>query len=68
MREAHHPEFDVLEFETVIQGKSVNSVDTITWNADGLITEIKVMVRPLQGLNALHTLMGEKLLELQSQF
>ena len=33
----------------------------ITFNADGKITEFKVMVRPLKAINALHTAMGEML-------
>lgn len=44
----------VLEFETTIGGKYVNGVDMITCNADGRIVDFKVMVRPLQAVNAVH--------------
>ena len=37
-----------------IDGVSVNGVDIITWNADGKITDFKVMVRPLKALNLIH--------------
>ena len=47
----------VLEFETEIEGKYVNGVDMITWNDEGLITAFKVMVRPLQAVNAIHASM-----------
>lgn len=43
-----------LEFETEVDGKYVNGVDLITCDDDGKITEFKVMVRPLQAINALH--------------
>ena len=36
----------VLEFETVIDGISVNGVDIITCNDEGKIIEFKVMLRP----------------------
>lgn len=51
----------VLEFQTVIDGITVNGVDIITWNAEGLITHFKVMVRPLKAINTLHQKMGEYL-------
>lgn len=50
---AIHGERDaVLEFETVMAGKYVNGVDLITCDDDGLITDFKVMVRPLQAVEA----------------
>ena len=36
----------VLEFETTIDGISVNGVDIVTCNDEGKITEFKVMLRP----------------------
>ncbi len=52
----------VLEFENTIDGIRINGVDIITCGADGtLITHFKVMVRPLQGVNLLHRMMGEAL-------
>lgn len=51
----------VLEFETEIDGITVNGVDMIKWNAEGCITEFKVMVRPLKAINIIHQKMGEML-------
>lgn len=51
----------VLEFETVIDGVQVNGVDMIRWNDAGQVTDFKVMVRPLKGINAVHQRMGEML-------
>jgi hypothetical protein len=44
----------MLEFETSIEGKYVNGVDIITCDDDGMITEFKVMIRPLQAVNLVH--------------
>ena len=51
----------VLEFTTVIDGITVNGVDMITWGTDGMITEFKVMIRPLKAINLIHKMMGEML-------
>lgn len=50
-----------LEFETQIGEITVNGVDVISWNEDGKITEFKVLVRPLKGMQAVHQKMGEML-------
>lgn len=55
----------VLEFETEIDGITVNGVDMIKWNADGKIIEFKVMIRPLKAINLIHQKMGEILLATQ---
>ncbi|BAT58127.1 SnoaL-like domain protein [Variibacter gotjawalensis] len=52
----------VLEFQTVIDGITINGVDIITWNADDKITHFKVMVRPLKAMNLLHQMMGAQLM------
>ena len=44
----------MLEFETTMQGKHVNGVDIITCDDDSMITEFKVMIRPLQAVNLVH--------------
>jgi len=49
----------VLEFEVEIEGISVNGVDMIKWGSDGLITEFKVMLRPLKAVNLIYSKMGE---------
>ena len=51
----------VLEFQTVIDGISINGVDIITWGVDGRITDFKVMLRPLKAINLVHRMMGEML-------
>ena len=51
----------VLEFERTIAGKYMNGIDIITVDDDGKIIEFKVMVRPLQAVNALHRMMGAML-------
>jgi len=52
----------VLEFETEIEGITINGVDIIAFDKDGRITHFKVMVRPLKAMNLLHRLMGEELM------
>ncbi len=51
----------VLEFETSIDGKYVNGVDIIRCNDEGRIVEFRVMVRPLQAVNAVHRQMAATL-------
>lgn len=51
----------VLEFETVIDGITVNGVDIISWNEQGKLIEFKVMVRPLKAINLLHQRMAAML-------
>ena len=47
----------MLEFETSVDGKYVNGVDIITCDDDAMITEFKVMIRPLQAINLVHAQM-----------
>ena len=51
----------VLEFESVVDGMSVNGVDIIHWGDDGRIVSFKVMVRPIKGLTALIAAMAARL-------
>lgn len=44
----------MLEFETTMEGKYVNGVDILTCDDESLITEFKVMMRPLQAVNIVH--------------
>jgi len=60
--QGHHA---MLEFETAMDGVYVNGVDIITCDDDGLITEFKVMIRPLQAVNLVHAQM-KAMLELMS--
>jgi hypothetical protein len=57
------PNSAVLQFEGVVEGITVNGVDMIWWNDAGLITQFKVMVRPLKAINLLHQHMGQRLAE-----
>jgi len=54
----------VLEFETELDGKYVNGVDLITCDDDGKIVDFKVMIRPLQAINAVHDAMRTMLEQL----
>ncbi len=54
----------MLEFETTIDGKYVNGVDIITCDDDAMITEFKVMIRPLQAINLVHQQMKDMLEQL----
>lgn len=56
----------VLEFETEVDGKYINGVDMIAWNEQGLITEFRVMLRPLQAVHTIHQMMGQMLETMQS--
>ena len=55
----------VLEFETSLDGKHVNGVDIIRCNSAGRIVEFRVMIRPLQAINAVHDAMRAMLASLQ---
>lgn len=44
----------VLEFVCKIDDITVNGVDIMTFNEDGLISEFKVMVRPKKAMDKLH--------------
>jgi hypothetical protein len=50
----------VLEFETTIVGKYVNGVDIIRCDDTGHIVEFRVMIRPLQAINAIHEQMARR--------
>jgi hypothetical protein len=51
----------VLEFETSVEGKYVNGVDIIRCDDAGRIVEFRVMMRPLQAIQAVHEQMGRRL-------
>lgn len=51
----------VLEFETEMDGILVNGIDMITFDEEGLITEFKVMVRPLKAINKVWEMMAAQL-------
>ncbi len=51
----------VLIFAARVGEREVNGVDVLRFDADGRITELMVMIRPLSGLNAVVEAMGRKL-------
>ena len=51
----------VLEFQTEMDGIQVNGIDMITFDDEGLITDFKVMVRPLKAVNKVWEMMGRQL-------
>ena len=55
----------VLEFETTLEGKYVNGVDIIRCDDTGRIVEFRVMIRPLQAVNAVHEQMRAMLESMQ---
>jgi hypothetical protein len=52
----------VLEFECEVSGKVVHGVDMLRWGADGRLTSFTVMIRPVQGLEAVIAGMGAELM------
>jgi len=72
VREIHDSEagLHALEFETGIAGApgvTVNGCDFIHVNADGLIDDFKVIVRPLSGATALSEAMGAQFPRIQQE-
>ncbi len=47
----------ILEFATEVDGKQVEGIDKLTFDESGLITELKVMIRPASALQ----LVGQKM-------
>ncbi|MGB7656040.1 MAG: nuclear transport factor 2 family protein [Novosphingobium sp.] len=61
VRELVDGDHALLEFTATIEGIHVNGIDLITFDADGKITDFKVMVRPLKAVNKLWEMMGAQL-------
>ncbi len=55
----------VLEFETTMEGKYVNGIDMIQCDDQGKIIEFRVMIRPLQAVQAVHRSMQATLERMQ---
>ena len=49
-----------LEFSAGVRGKNVKGVDLIRWNDEGRIIHFEVLVRPLNGLQALFEEMSDR--------
>ncbi len=61
LREVVGEDTVVLEFATEMDGIQINGIDMITFDADGLITDFKVMVRPLKAVNKVWEMMAAQL-------
>jgi hypothetical protein len=48
------------EFATEVDGKQVEGIDKLTFDEDGLITELKVMIRPASALQLVGAKMAEE--------
>lgn len=51
----------ILEFNTRVGDKTIKGIDRITLNDNGLLTEIEVLIRPMNGLMALAAALDDKL-------
>jgi hypothetical protein len=49
-----------LIFKANVGGRALDGLDLLRFDGEGLIEEMKVMARPLSGLNALAAAMGER--------
>jgi hypothetical protein len=50
----------ILEFATEVEGRQVEGIDKLTFDEDGRITELKVMLRPASALQAVGARMAEE--------
>lgn len=55
------PDSAVLHFAAEVDGLSVEGIDMIHWNDEGLITSVKVMIRPFKALQGVIGRMAELL-------
>ncbi len=55
-----HDRVAFLEFATRVDGKQVEGIDKLTFNEDGKITELKVMIRPASALQLVGAKMAEE--------
>ena len=51
----------MLEFESEVDGVTINAVDIVKWNDAGQVIEFKVMVRPLKAIGLVQQKMTERL-------
>lgn len=58
----------VLEFSASVDGKELKGIDLIRFDAQGLIVDFEVMVRPMSGLQALGAEMGRRLADRMPAF
>lgn len=53
--------YSVLVFEANVGDIQIEGADFVQTNEDGLITDLRVMIRPLKGLNAVVEAMGKQI-------
>ncbi len=58
--EDEHDRVAMLEFATHVSGKQVEGIDKLTFDEDGLITELKVMLRPASAVQIVGARMAEE--------
>ena len=58
----------VLEFSARVGDKQLKGIDLIRFDAEGLITDFEVMIRPMSGLAALGEQMGQRIGPLLAAF
>lgn len=61
LREVVDGDTAVLEFATEMEGIHANGIDMITFDDNGMITDFKVMVRPLKAVNKVWEMMAARL-------
>jgi len=52
-----------LEFSTKVLDKNIKGIDLIKWNDEGKIVHFEVLIRPLNGLQALYEEMSARLIK-----
>jgi hypothetical protein len=50
----------ILEFATEVDGRQVEGIDKLTFDDDGLVVELKVMIRPASALEVVGARMAEE--------
>lgn len=50
----------ILEFATVVEGKQVEGIDKLSFDDDGMIKELKVMIRPASALQLVGARMAKE--------
>ncbi len=55
-----HERVAMLEFVTEVDGRQVEGIDKLTFDEQGLITELKVLLRPASALQAVGARMAEE--------
>ncbi|OBX19997.1 hypothetical protein A9995_05525 [Erythrobacter sp. QSSC1-22B] len=66
VRELVDGENAMLEFTTEMEGIAVNGVDIIRFDEDGMITDFKVMIRPLKAVNKVWGMMAAQLAQIKA--